>query len=170
MSEEEIVELLTCENLDDSTEDLNKSENGQRTFLNDKLMKCGRNVKWKNVTAWELYIHKLATAESISQNFINKEMDVIAEVLCKHSNTKLLFNKSSNKFMKVNTLAKYFGDKSVWYPKLSSRSASKMKTLKVLSTECINSNYYPKTILAACICRMEHDLEFHTWKMHKKIQ
>ena len=104
MSEEEIVELLTFENLDDSTEDLNTSEDGQRTFLNeiiDKLIKCGRNLKWENVTAWELYIHKLATAESISQNFINKEMDVIAEVLCKHTNTKLLFNKSSNKFTKL---------------------------------------------------------------------
>ena len=47
-------------------------------------------------------------------------MDVIAKVLCKHTNTKLLFNKSLNKFTKVNTLAKHFGDKSVWDPKLSS--------------------------------------------------
>ena len=72
MSENEIVELLTCENFDDSTEDLNTSEDGIRIFLNeilDKLIKCGRNVKWKNVTAQELYIHKLARAESISQNF-----------------------------------------------------------------------------------------------------
>ena len=97
--------------MDDSTKDLNTFEDGQRTFLNeilDKLMKCGRNVKWKIVTAreWELYIHKLATAESISQTCINKEMDVIAEVLYKHTNTKLLFNKSLNKFTKVNTLAK----------------------------------------------------------------
>ena len=107
-------------------------------------------------------IHKLAMAESISQNFINKEMDIIAEVLSKHTNTKLLFNKSSNKFTKVNKLAKYFGDKSVWYPKLSSHYSSKMKTLKVLSTESINFNYYPKTILAACICRIEHGMEFHT--------
>ena len=44
-----------------------------------------------------------------------------------------------------------------------------MKTLKVLSTECINSNYYPKTILAACICRIEHNLEFHAWKNSQKI-
>ena len=62
-------------------------------------------------------------------------MDIIAEVLSKYTNTKLLFNKSSNKFTKVNTLAKYFGDKSAWYPKLSSHYPSKMKTLKVLSTE-----------------------------------
>ena len=96
-------------------------------------------------------VNKLATVESISQNFINKEMDIIAEVLSKHTNTKLLFNKSSNKFIKVNTLAKYFGDKSVLYPKLSSCYPSKIKTLKVLSTECIKSNYYPKTILVACI-------------------
>ena len=44
-----------------------------------------------------------------------------------------------------------------------------MKTLKVLSTECINSNYYPKTILVACICRTEYNLEFHTWKNSLKI-
>ena len=44
-----------------------------------------------------------------------------------------------------------------------------MKSLKVFTTECINSNYYCKTILAACICRMEHDLEFHTWKNSQKV-
>ena len=96
-------------------------------------------------------------------------MDIIAEVLSKHTNTKLLFNKSSNKFMKVNTLAKYFGDKSMWYPRLSCCYGTKMKSLKVLTTECINSNYYPKIILADCICRIEHDLGFHTWKNSQKV-
>ena len=108
VSEEEIVELFTCENLDESMEDLNTSEEGQRTFLNEiieKLAKCGRKMKWRNVTPRDLYINKLAMVESISHNFINQEMDVIAEVLSKHTNTKLLFNKSSNKFTKVNTLA-----------------------------------------------------------------
>ena len=172
VSEEAIVELLTCENLEESFDDLNTSEDGQKTFLNEilsKLIQCGRKVKWEYVTPRDLYINKLATADSISENFINKEMDIIAEVLCKHTNTKLLFNKSSNKSTKVNTLAKYFGDKSVWYPKVSSRSSIKMKKLKVLCTECINSNYYPKTILAACICRIEHDLEFHMWKNSQQI-
>ena len=153
-------------------EDLNMSEDEQRTFLKEiieKLAKCGRKVKWQNVTPRDLYINKLAMAESISENFINKKMDIIAEVLSKHKNTKLLFIKSSNKFTKKNTLAKYFGDKSVWYPRLFSYYPSKMKTLKVLSTECINSNYYPKTILVACTCGIEHDMEFHTLKNLQKV-
>ena len=69
ISEEEIVELLTCENLNESTEDLNTSEDGQRTFLNEiieKVMKCGQKEKEQNVTARDLYINKLATANSIS--------------------------------------------------------------------------------------------------------
>ena len=76
VSEEEIVELLTSENLDESMEDLNMSEDEQRTFLNEiieKLAKCGRKVKWQNVTPRDLYINKWAMAESISENFINKK-------------------------------------------------------------------------------------------------
>ena len=141
--------------------DLNISEDGQITFPNDIIENLG---KWQNVTPRDLYINKLATADSISQNFINKEMDIIADILSKHTNTNLLFNKSSNKFSKVNTLAKYFGDISVWYPKMSSCYGTKMETLKVLSTECINYNFYPKTIMAVCICRIEPDMEIHTWK------
>ena len=59
MSEEDIVQLLTCENLDELMEDLNTSEDGQLTFLNDiieNLGKCGRKVKWQNVTPRDLYV------------------------------------------------------------------------------------------------------------------
>ena len=52
---------------------------------------------------------KLDTTDSISKNFINKEMNIIAEVLSSHTNARLIFNKSSSKFTKVNTLAEYFG-------------------------------------------------------------
>ena len=52
---------------------------------------------------------------------------------------------------------------------MSFHYGTKMKTLKVLSTECINSNFYLKTILVACICRIEHDMEFHTWKNSQKV-
>ena len=44
-----------------------------------------------------------------------------------------------------------------------------MKLLKELCSDCINSTCYPKTILACCICRIEHDLQFQDWKRSHKI-
>ena len=64
VSEEEIVELLICENLNESMEDLNMFKDGQRTFLNgiiEKLEKCGRKMKWQNVTPRDLYINPFDT-------------------------------------------------------------------------------------------------------------
>ena len=31
------------------------------------------------------------------------------------------------------------------------------------------SKYYPKTILAASVCRITHELEFHDWKLNQNI-
>ena len=88
------------------------------------------------------------------KNFINKDMDIIAEVLSSHTNTRLLFNKSFSKFTKVNTLAKFFSDKLVWYPRTGIQNQCNVKLLKDLCSDCINITYYPKTILACCIYRI----------------
>ena len=56
--------------------------------------------------------------QSIAKNFFAYEMDYIAQAISEQSNCKLLFPKSCNKSTKVNILSKYFGDKTVWYPKV----------------------------------------------------
>ena len=94
ISEEDIVEPMTYENLDESLENLNSSEDGQLMLLNEiirKLQKNCKTSKWKNVTPRELYVDKLDTANSTSKNSINKEMDIIAELLSSHTNVMSLF-------------------------------------------------------------------------------
>ena len=43
-----------------------------------------------------------------------------------------------------------------------------MRSLCQISTDCILSTY-PKTILAASYCTIQHDLKLHDWKMSHKI-
>ena len=66
-------------------------------------------------------------------------------------------------------MAKYFGDKSVWYPRTGIQNQHNVKCLQDLCSDCINSTYYPETILVCCICRIEHDLQFHDWKRSHQI-
>ena len=45
ISEEDIVELMTCENLDESLDNLSSSEDGQLTLLNEIIKKLQKNCK-----------------------------------------------------------------------------------------------------------------------------
>ena len=107
--------------------------------------------------------------QSIAKNFFAYEMDYIAQTVSEQSNCKLLFLKSCNKSSKVNILSKYFGDKTVWYPKSSKIDHKEVESLCKIAKKVILSSFYPKTILAACVSRVTHEYEFHEWKSNQSI-
>ena len=112
---------------------------------------------------------KLESAKSIATNFYAYELDYIAQVVSKMSGCKSLYPKSANKATNVNMLSKYFGDKSLWFPKIQVRKHNKIESLFTLSRAVIMSKYYPKTILAASVCTITHELEFYDWKLNQHI-
>ena len=97
------------------------------------------------------------------------ELDYFAQVVSKMSGCKLLYPKSATKATKVNILSKYFSDKSVWFPKHPLKKHQELESLFTLCRTVIMSSYYPKTILAASVCRITHELEFHDWRMNQNI-
>ena len=114
----DISKVTTC-NLSDDEED-DSTEKPPPTLLLEilrALVKTRNGSKWFKITSTELYVHKLCSAEEIAKSFYAYELDEIAKVLSQLSSCKLMFPKSSSKHTKVNIISKYFGDKSVWYPK-----------------------------------------------------
>ena len=66
----------------------------------------------------QFYVDKLANAQSIADNFYTKELDIISSVACQFTKKKSIFNKSANKYTKVNVLSRLFADSSVWFPNI----------------------------------------------------
>ena len=118
----DILELVACEdfneNISEEVEE-NANENNTETLLMcilQKLRNQKGKVDWSQVTTTDLYVEKLATAKSIAENFFTKELDIISSVVSQYTKKKSVFNKSANKYTKVNTLSTLFGDSSVWFP------------------------------------------------------
>ena len=133
ITEEQIIEMIACENFPDpydisrvenpdecNDDDNDVNETPPPTLLSEilrSLLKTRNGSKWVNVSTTQLYVEKLCSAKSIAKCFYAYELDEIAKVFSQLSGCKLLCSKSSSKHTKVNVISKYFGDKSVWYPK-----------------------------------------------------
>ena len=158
---------------EDENENNNEdNENEPPTLLTNilsHLIKGKNGKKWIKITTTDLYVNKLKSAQSIVKRIFTYEMDYIAQAVSEQSDCKPLFPKSCNKSTKVNILSKYFGDKTVWYPKSSKCDHKEVESLCKIAKKVIFSSYYPKTILADCVSRVTHEYEFHEWKCNQSI-
>ena len=116
------MELVACEdfneNISEEVEE-NANESNTETLLMcilQKLRNQKGKVDWSQVTTTDLYVEKLATAKSIAEIFFTKDLDIVNSVVSQYTKKKSVFNKSANKYTKVNTLSRLFGDSSVWFP------------------------------------------------------
>ena len=185
ITEEQIMGMIACENFPDpydilrlahphegNDEDADVNEAPPPTLLSQilrSLLKTRNGSKWVNVNTTQLYVEKLCSAKCIAQSFYTYELDEIAKVVSQLCGCKLLFSKSSRKHTKVNVISKYFGDSSVWYPNKKISKHKEPLSLQNISAHVILQSYYPKTILAASVCRITHELEFHNWKKSQSI-
>ena len=148
VTEEEILELIACEHFPDpydislientydesdlSDKEIDEECNAKPTIISEVLsvlIKGKNGKKWIVTNTTDLYVNKLESAESIAKNFYSYELDYIAQLVSKMSGCKLLYLKSANKATKVNILSKYFGDKSVWFPKHPLKKHQELESL-----------------------------------------
>ena len=184
ITEEQIMGMIACENFPDpydisriaqlhewNDEDTDVNEAPPATLLSQilrSLLKTRNGSKWVNVNTTQLYVEKLCSAKCIAQSFYAYELNEISKVVSQLCGCKLLFSKSSSKHTKVNVISKYFGDSSVRYPK-KKISKHKEPLLQNISAHIILQSYNPKTILAASVCRITHELESHNSKKSQSI-
>ena len=152
ITEEEILELIACEDFPDpydislvqnTYDECEIYDNELEEEIQPKpiiiseilsaLIKGKNGKKWIGTSTTDLYVEKLESAKSIATNFYAYELDYIAQVVSKMSGCKLLYPKSANKATKVNMLSKYFGDKSLWFPKIQVRKHNKIESLFTFS-------------------------------------
>ena len=128
----DVLQLIACEDLPDINinliEDPIQSE-GLLTSILQKLRSQNGKTDWSKVSTTSLYVHHLDCAESIAKSFYTKELDIISSVLSKITKRKAIFNRSANKYTKVNTISRLFGDGSVWFPPIVRKKLRRVKSL-----------------------------------------
>ena len=103
VSSEEILELVACEDFNENISDeavVTSMEPNRETLLMcilHKLRDQKGKTDWSQVSMTQLYVDKLANAQSIADNFYTKELDLISSVVCQFTKKKSIFNKSANK-------------------------------------------------------------------------
>ena len=73
----------------------------------EALRKLGKKWFGKNIGAYMLYKYYLSNSDSIEKSFVVPELEAMNETFYVHTNQKI-FNKTDNKLVKVNKMAKVF--------------------------------------------------------------
>ena len=120
----DILELVACEyfpeNIAEETRTTATEGNSEALLLCilQKLQNQKGKRDWSQVTTTDLFVEKLATAQSITKNLYTKDIDIISSVVSHFTKKKSILNKSANKYTKVNTLSRIFEESSVWFPNI----------------------------------------------------
>ena len=94
MTSSEILELGACEDFNEYNEEEvqeSTNERNSKTILMcilQKLRSQKGKCDWSNVTTTDLYVDKLATAQSIADNIFTKELNLISSAFCEFTKKK----------------------------------------------------------------------------------
>ena len=100
------MELVACEDFnEDMQEEVRQctSESVPTTLLMcilHKLQNQKGKMDWSNVTTTQLYVDKLVTAQSIAENFLTKELDLISSAISEFTNKKIYIQQKCQQIYK----------------------------------------------------------------------
>ena len=155
-----------------------ESTRDEETLFLDRVMNALRSTKnaakWNHMSLKEMYTNVFLSADKISKLLVY-ELDAIAKVIFDFTG-KMPFHLSSKKEAKVNTIARIFGDKSVWQStrkKLDtpeeSDAINSTQSLKEISRKYILSVHYPKELICASYCKLNFHNEVQRWKANTTV-
>ena len=113
VSSEEILELVACEdfneNISDEAVDTSMEPNRETLLMCilHKLQNQKGKTDWSNVTTTQLYVDKLATAQSIAEKFLTKELHLISSAISEFTNKKIYSTKVPTNIQKLTLYPDY---------------------------------------------------------------
>ena len=120
-------------------------------FLTE-LCKLGKKKIWNHISSRMLYKYYLSDAEAINSSFIVAELDLLHEIIKKHTG-KILFKASDNKSIKVNKISQVIGYQTIL--NIVKKKQHDIKSLKDLCYKIISSGSVPKAVLATSVAHIK---------------